>query len=75
MRYSITAPDNATLLAAIGAIRAQQYANGMPTSWELTIADDGLSATLDTTSTVAPTGLPAGAAYAHGPGTGSTSQP
>jgi len=61
MNLQISAPDNATLQAAYAAIRQQQYAGGALAVWNLVVADDGLSATLDTTSAVVPTNLPAAA--------------
>ncbi len=65
MLISITAPDNATLNAALVAIKLQQFAGAAPARWALTLGDDGVSASLDTSSTVWPTGLPAGVAVAN----------
>ena len=60
MFISITAPDLASRDAALVAIKSQQFNDSPPTRWTLSLGADGVSATLDTDSTVAPAGLPAG---------------
>jgi len=65
MRLLITAPDKATRDAALVAVKLQQFPAASPaawpSAWSMTLADDGVSATLDTDSAIVPAGLPAGA--------------
>ena len=64
MFISITAPDLASRDAALVAIKLQQFSNSVPARWTLTLNADSVSATLDTDSTIAPTGLSAGVVIA-----------